>query len=98
MKVSEQFPAPQRWSVLGMATMIAGLSLVSTYSAVTSWTSLPSNIFVALYFFVVLVVVPVLAAWAFVLAWQKRQPDLAMILIAIPALILILRAFFVGGL
>jgi hypothetical protein len=98
MNVSEQFPAPQRWSVLGIATLIAGLSLVSIYSAVTTWTSLPSNIFVALYFFVVLVVVPVLAAWAFVLAWQKRQPDLAMILIAIPALILISRAFFVGGL
>ncbi len=98
MKVSEQFPPPQRWSVLGIAIMIAGLSLISIYSAVTSWTSLPSNIFVALYFFVVLVVVPVLAAWAFVLAWQKRRPDLAMILIAIPAVVLILRAFFVGGL
>lgn len=98
MNRPEAFPEWQRLTVLAVASLIVVLSLFSIYSAAVNWTSLPSNLIVAFYFFVMLVVVPVLAGWAFILAWQEREPRLAIVLIAIPAAILILRAAFLGGL
>jgi len=98
MNARDQFPEWQRLSVLAISSLIVVLSLFSIYSAAANWTSLPSNLIVTLYFFVMLVVVPLLAARAFLLAWQERQPGLAMTLTAIPAAILLLRTALVGGL
>jgi hypothetical protein len=97
MNKPEAFPEWQRLTVLAVASLIVVLSLFSIYTAATNWTSLPSNPVVALYFFVTLIVAPALAGWALMLAWQEREPRLAMILTAIPVAILILRAIFVGG-
>jgi hypothetical protein len=98
MKKPEQFPEWQRLTLLAVASLIVVLSLFSMYTAAMNWTSLPSNLIVVLYFFVTLIVVPVLAAWAFALAWQEREPRLALTLTAVPAAILLLRAIFIGGL
>jgi hypothetical protein len=94
----EQFPEWQRLVVLAVTALIITLSAFSIYTAATNWTSLPTNPVVGLYFFVMLIAVPVMAAGAFMLAFQQREQRRAMILTAIPAAILILRAVFVGGL
>jgi membrane protein YdbS with pleckstrin-like domain len=97
MNKPSAFPEWQRLTVLAVTSLIIVLSLFSIYSAAANWTSLPSNMVVALYFFVMLVVVPLLAIRAFIFAFQEREPRLAMTLTAIPAAILIVRAVFVGG-
>jgi hypothetical protein len=91
-------PTPElvRFAVLGAAAVVIGLSLFSLYTA-TQWTSLPTNPVVILYFVVVLIVVPLLALGAFLLAWRNERLTLAAILAAIPAVILIARAVLVGG-
>src|SRR5690606_6313604 len=91
------FPEWQRMTILVVAGLIVALSFFSLWSAAAQWTDLPSNPIVLLYFFVMLVVVPVLAASAFALAWQGRNAAVATVLTAIPAVILLLRAYFIGG-
>ena len=92
-----QFPEWLRLLVFaGSATVIA-IGLFSLYTAATQWTSLPSNPVVVLYFLVMLLVLPLLAVWAFVLTWQERNPRLAVVLAAIPAVLLLLRALLIGG-
>jgi hypothetical protein len=95
--MNKQFPEWQRMTILAVAGFIVALGLFSLRSAVANWTDFPSNQVVLLYFFVVLIVVPFLAVWGFLLAWQGRSPGQAAILTAIPAAILLLRAHFVGG-
>lgn len=90
-------PVLVRFAVLGVAGAIIAFSLFSLYSAATQWTSLPTNPIVFLYFFVVLVVVPVLALRAFLLAWGNERLTLAAVLTAIPAAILLARTFLIGG-
>lgn len=97
MNKPDAFPEWQRLTVLAVASLIVVLSLFSIYSAAVNWTSLPSNPLVAIYFFVMLVVVPALAGWAFMLAWQERGPRQATILISIAAGVILLRSAFVGG-
>jgi hypothetical protein len=87
----------QRAAILIVSALIVLYSLFSIYSAATTWTSLPNNPVVMLYFGVVLVLVPLLAARAFATAWFRGDTRTALILTAIPAVILLLRAYFVGG-
>ncbi|HEX5777878.1 MAG TPA: hypothetical protein VFY21_03470 [Xanthobacteraceae bacterium] len=84
--------------ILLVAGLIVAYGIYALYAAATGWSALPSNLIVILYFLLVLIVAPALAAWAFALAWQDRNLQLATILTAIPAAILLLRAVFVGGL
>lgn len=95
--MSSRFPEWQRLTVLTVAGVIVAFSLFSIWSAASNWTSLPENPLVLAYFFVVLVLVPVLAAFAFAFAWQERKSGAAIALTAIPAVILLLRAYFIGG-
>ena len=92
-------PTPEllRFAVLGVAGVVIAFGLFSLYSAATQWTSLPTNPVVILYFAVLLIVVPLLALGAFLLAWRNERLTLAAILAAIPAVILIARAALVGG-
>jgi hypothetical protein len=76
---------------------LAVWGVYAIYKAATGWSAWPSNLFVILYFLLVLVVAPALAAAAFALAWQNRNLQLATILTAIPAAVLLLRAAFLGG-
>ena len=87
-----------RLLVLTAAAIVIALGLFSLYTAATQWTSLPTNPVVILYFFVMLIVLPALAVWAFVLAWQRRNSRRAAALVAIPAAIMLLRALLIGGL
>ncbi len=91
-------PTPEllRFAVIGVAAIVIAFSLFSIYSA-TMWTSLPTNPVVILYFVVVLIVVPLLAVGALLLAWRNERLTLSLILAAIPAAILIARAMLVGG-
>ena len=91
-------PEWYRAAILAAAGFLAAWGIYSLYVAATGWSAWPSNPIAILYFLLVLVVAPALAAWAFVLAWQDRDLQLATILTAIPAAILLLRAFFIGGL
>ena len=87
-----------RFAVLAVAGVMLAFGLFSLYSAATQWTSLPANPVVFLYFAVVLLVLPLLALWAFVLAWCNERLTLAAILAAIPAVITLLRIVLLGGL
>ena len=87
-----------RFAVLAAAGIVLGFGLVSLYAAAATWTSLPSNPVVFLYFFAVLVVLPLSALWAFVLAWRNKQLTFAAVLAAIPAAILLLRFLLIDGL
>ena len=91
-------PEWYRAVILLVAGLIVAYGIYALYSAATGWSALPSNPIAILYFLLVLVVAPALAAWAFALAWQDRNLQLATILTAIPGAILLLRAFFIGGL
>jgi hypothetical protein len=86
-----------RIAVLAMAALVLAYGLFLLYSAATAWTSLPTNPIVILYFLLVLVVAPLLAARALILAWQGKNLRLAAILTAIPAAILFLRVALLGG-
>jgi hypothetical protein len=87
----------QRAAILTVSALIVLYSLFSIYSAATTWTSLPDNPVAMLYFGVILVLVPLLAARAFVTAWFGGDFRTAVILTAIPAVILLLRAYFIGS-
>jgi hypothetical protein len=87
----------QRTAILIVSAAIVVYSLFSIYSAATTWTGLPENPVVMLYFGIVLILVPLLAARAFATLWFGGDFRSAVILTAIPAIILILRADFVGG-
>jgi hypothetical protein len=91
-------PTPDllRLAVFGVAAFVIGFSLFSLYSAM-QWTSLPTNPIVILYFTVVLIVVPLLALRAIMLAWANERLTLAAVLAGISAAILILRTILVGG-
>ena len=91
-------PTPDlvRLAVFCVAAIVIGFSLFSLYSA-TQWTSLPTNPIVILYFLVVLVVVPLLALRAILLAWANQRLTVAAVLAGISAAILILRAILLGG-
>jgi hypothetical protein len=99
MSVIPKDPTPDlvRLAVLGVAGAVIALSLYSLFSAATQWTSLPTNPIVILYFTVVLIVVPLLAVRAIMLAWANERLTTAAVLAAISAGILILRAMLVGG-
>jgi len=86
-----------RFAVLAVAGIVLGFGLFSLYSAAATWTSLPSDPVVVLYFAIVLIVLPLLALWAFILAWQGQRLTFAAVLAAIPAAILLVRAVLVGG-
>lgn len=88
----------QRTAVLIVSASIVVYSLFSIYVAATTWTGIPQNPVVMLYFGVVLVLVPLLAARAFATAWFAGDIRTATILTAIPSIILLLRAYFFGGL
>lgn len=90
-------PEWYRAAILVAAGFLVAWGIYSLYMAAAGWGALPSNPIAILYFLLVLVVAPALAAWAFVLAWQDRDLQLATILTAIPAAILLLRAAFLGG-
>jgi hypothetical protein len=94
---SPQFPEWLRLLIFTVAGLVIALGLFSLYTAATRWTSLPDNPIVILYFFIMLIVLPLLAVWAFVLTWQERNPRLAAVLAAIPATLLLLRALLIGG-
>jgi hypothetical protein len=96
-KSTPQFPEWLRLLVLTAAGIVIALGLFSLYTAATQWTSLPTNPVVILYFFIMLIVLPALAVWAFLLAWQRRKPRLAAVLVAIPVAIMLLRALLIGG-
>lgn len=89
-------PVLLRFAVLGVAGVVIAFSLFSLYST-TQWASLPTNPVVILYFTVVLIVVPLLALRAFLLAWRNERLTLAAILAGVPAAILIARAALIGG-
>jgi hypothetical protein len=86
-----------RMALLAIAALVLAYGLFLLYSAAVTWTSLPTNPIVFLYFFIVLVVAPLLAARALILAWQGTNLRLAAILTAIPAAILLVRAALLGG-
>lgn len=86
-----------RLLVLTLAGIVIAFGIFSLYTAATTWTSLPANPVVILYFLIMLVVLPSLAVWAFMLAWQRRNPRRAAVLVAIPAAIMLLRALLLGG-
>ena len=90
-------PEWYRATILFVAGFLVAYGIYALYTAATGWSALPANPIAILYFLLVLVVAPALAAWAFVLAWQDRELQLATILTAIPAAILLLRAAFLGG-
>jgi hypothetical protein len=92
-----QFPEWLRLLVFSVAGVVIAIGLFSLYTAATRWTSLPDNPVVVLYFLIMLVVLPLLAVWAFILTWQVRSPRLAVVLAAIPAVLMLLRALLVGG-
>jgi hypothetical protein len=96
-KQTPQFPEWLRLLVFTVAGIVIAIGLFSLYTAATRWTSLPANPVVVLYFLVMLIVLPLLAVWAFVLTWQERNPRLAVVLAAIPAVLLLLRALLIGG-
>lgn len=96
-KQTSQFPEWLRLLVFTVSGIVIAIGLFSLYSAATQWTSLPSNPVVVLYFLVMLIVLPLLAAWAFALTWQARNPRLAVVLAAIPAVLMLLRALLIGG-
>ncbi len=91
------FPEWQRMTILTLAGFIVAFSLFSIWSAAATWTSIPTNPIALGYFFVVLILVPVLAAWSFLFAWQGRDRSAAVVLVAIPAAILLLRTYVIGG-
>ena len=110
MKQSAARPFPEwyRIAILAIAGLIVALGLFSLYSAAAGWTyrfarcrrrasPISSHGRVILYFAVVLLVAPLLAAAAFVLAWQERNPGAATFLTAVAVAILLLRTAL-GGL
>ena len=96
-KQTPPFPEWLRLLVFTIAGIVIAIGLFSLYTAATQWTSLPGNPVVILYFLVMLVVLPLLAVWAIVLTWQARNPRLAVVLAAIPAVLMLLRALLIGG-
>jgi hypothetical protein len=95
---SVNFADWQRTIVLVVSAAIVLYSLFSIFTAATTWTSLPTNPVAMLYFGVILVLVPLMAARAFATIWLGGETRTGIILTAIPAVILLLRAWFIGGL
>jgi hypothetical protein len=95
---SAEIPEWLRLLIFTVAGIEIAIGVYSLFIAVTQWTSIPSSLVVILYFLVTLILAPLLAVWAIVLVWQNRNMQLAAILAAIPAAILVLRAWLIGGL
>jgi hypothetical protein len=95
---SAEIPEWLRLLIFTVAGIEIAIGFYSLYVAATQWTSIPSSPVVILYFLVTLILAPLLAAWAIVLVWQNRSTQLAVILAAVPAAILVLRVWLIGGL
>jgi hypothetical protein len=69
------------------------LGLYFLYGAAATWTSLPAHPLVIAYFAVTLLGLPLLAVWAFMLAYRGQQLRFAAILAVTPLALYLLRYF-----